>query len=278
MIPRPAVMRISPSFSEPRSLTAPGPSPTERTRPRGGILRYFLTTLLLICTASATSSPAEPAEGTASRNKEARRLDRAAAVLREIMAAPDQGLPQDLLDRTHCVVVIPSMKKAGFVFGGRYGKGVASCRKSDGSEPWGPPSMVTLGGGSFGAQIGGAAVDVLMLIMNPAGIEGLLKDKFTLGGDLSAAAGPVGRAATAETNALMDAKILTYSRSRGVFLGAELKGAVLMQDREGNRNLYGREVEAQQLLMEGNVEVPPAARRFVNQLANSSPRRSKRPF
>jgi lipid-binding SYLF domain-containing protein len=271
-------MRISPSFSEHSSVAAPGPSPTDRTRPSGGILRYFLTTLLLICVANATSNPAEPAEGTASRSKEAKRLERAAAVLREIMAAPDQGLPQDLLDRTHCVVVIPSMKKAGFVFGGRYGKGVACCRKSDGSEPWGPPSMVTLGGGSFGAQIGGAAVDVLMLIMNPAGLEGLLKDKFTLGGDLSAAAGPVGRAATAETDALMNAKILTYSRSRGVFAGAELKGAVLMQDREGNRNLYGREVEAQQLLMEGNVEVPPAARRFVNQLASFSPKRSKRPL
>jgi lipid-binding SYLF domain-containing protein len=241
-------------------------------------LGYFLTILLLIGVAGVTSSPAEPAEGTASRSPEARRLDRAAVVLREIMAAPDQGLPQDLLDRAHCVVVIPSMKKGGFVVGGRYGKGVACCRKSGTSEPWGPPSMVTLGGGSFGAQIGGASVDVLMLIMNPAGIEGLLKDKFTLGGDLSAAAGPVGRAATAETDALMNAKILTYSRSRGVFAGAELKGAVLMQDREGNRNLYGREVEAKRLLMEGNVEVPPAARRFVNQLANFSPRRSKRPL
>lgn len=232
--------------------------------------------LLLICLAGSSAAKAkEPSP----KNKEAKRLERAAEVFREILTAPDQGLPQDLLDRAHCVVVIPSMKKGGFVFGGRYGRGVAACRRSGGSEPWGPPSLVMLGGGSFGAQIGGAAVDVLMLVMNPAGIEGLLKDKFTLGGDLSAAAGPVGRAATAETDALMSAKILTYSRSRGVFAGAELKGAALMQDRKGNRNLYGRAVEARELLLEGNAEVPPAAaQRFISRLTKFSPGLSKRPL
>jgi len=238
-------------------------------------LHRLLAALLLVCLTG--SFRAAQANDRAS-NKEAKRLQRAVRVLRDIMAAPDQGLPQDLLDRAHCVVVIPSMKKAGFVFGGRYGKGVAACRKSDGAGPWGPPSMVTLGGGSFGAQIGGAAVDVLMLVMNPAGIEGLLKDKFTLGGDLSAAAGPVGRAATAETDALMNAKILTYSRSRGVFAGAELKGAVLTQDRDGNRNLYRRDVEARDLLLGGSAEVPLAAQQFISQLTSLSSTRSKRPL
>jgi lipid-binding SYLF domain-containing protein len=237
-------------------------------------MRRVFATFLLICLAGSSAAEAKDAAS----KKEAKRLERAAEVFREILTAPDQGLPQELLDRAHCVVVLPSMLKAGFVFGGRYGKGVVSCRKSSGSEPWGPPSMVMLGGASFGAQIGGAAVDVLMLVMNPAGIEGLLKDKFTLGGDLSAAAGPVGRAATAETDALMNAKILTYSRSRGVFAGAELKGAVLTQDREGNRTLYGREVEARELLMEGNAEVPAAAQRFISQLAKFSPARRKRPL
>jgi lipid-binding SYLF domain-containing protein len=243
-------------------------------RRNGGTVHRVFAILLLICLAGSNAAQAE----TTAAKKEAKRLERAAEVFREILTAPDQGLPQQLLDRAQCVVVIPSMLKAGFVFGGRYGRGVVSCRKSGGAEPWGPPSMVMLGGGSFGAQIGGAAVDVLMLVMNPAGIEGLLKDKFTLGGDLSAAAGPVGRAATAETDALMNAKILTYSRSRGVFAGAELKGAVLVQDREGNRNLYGREVEARELLMEGKGEVPPAAQQFIRQLAKSSPARSKRPL
>jgi lipid-binding SYLF domain-containing protein len=241
---------------------------------KGGTLHRLFAILLLI---GLTGGSAAEARDTAAK-KEAQRLERAAEVFREMLSAPDQGLPQDLLDRAHCVVVIPDMKKGGFVFGGRYGKGVAACRKSDGAEPWGPPSMVTLSGGSFGAQIGGAAVDVLMLVMNPAGIDGLLKDKFTLGGDLSAAAGPVGRAATAETDALMKAKILTYSRSRGVYAGAELKGAVLTQDRRGNRRLYGREVEARELLTEGKTEVPPAAQAFIDQLGEFSPVRSKRPL
>lgn len=194
------------------------------------------------------------------------------------MQAPDQGIPRDLLHRSHCVVVIPSMLKGGLVIGGRYGRGAVSCRKDGESGSWGPPSMVILAGGSFGLQIGGAAVDVVMLVINPTGIERLLRNKFTLGGDLSAAAGPVGRAATAETDAQMNAKILTYSRSRGVFVGAELKGAVLKQDREGNRHLYGRKVEARQLLIEASLPTPPPARGFIEQLSKVSPRRSKKPL
>ncbi len=188
------------------------------------------------------------------------------------MDAPDQGIPRDLIDRSVCVVVIPSMKKGGFIIGGRYGKGVVSCRKSQGTGPWGPPSMVTLEGGSIGLQIGAAAVDVVMLVMNPSGIDRLLEDKFTLGGDVSAAAGPVGRSASAETDAQMNAKILTYSRSQGVFAGLELKGAALKQDRDGNHSLYGREVEAREALLNGNLETPAAARPFVDELAKVSPK------
>ncbi|MFB3922706.1 MAG: lipid-binding SYLF domain-containing protein [Terriglobia bacterium] len=226
----------------------------------------------------ASLAAGQTAQSTAPQSKEAERLNRAAEVFGEIMNAPDSSVPEDLLERAHCVVVIPSMIKGGFVFGGRYGKGVVSCRKNAGVGPWGPPAMVTLGGGSFGAQIGGAAVDVIMLVMNPSGVEKLLKSKFTVGGDLSAAAGPVGRAATAETDALLNAKILTYSRSRGVFAGAELKGAVLKQDRDGNRFLYRRRIEARDLLIDGKAEVPAEAQPFIAVLTKYSPQRTKKPL
>jgi len=214
----------------------------------------------------------------ATENKETERLERAQEAFHEIMAAPDNGIPQDLLDRSACVVVIPGMVKVGFIFGGRYGRGVVSCRGRQGTGPWGAPSMVLLGGGSFGLQIGGEGVDVVMLVMNPSGIDHLLQDKFTLGADASAAAGPVGRAATAETDAQMSAKILTYSRSRGVFAGLELKGAVLKQDRKGNRNLYARNIDARQILLEGQASVPAAARAFIDELSKASPKQSKKPL
>ena len=226
--------------------------------------------------AAALGDSTFPAQAAA--NSELERLDRATRAFREIMDAPDQGIPRDLIDRSVCVLVIPSMKKGGFIIGGRYGKGVVSCRKSQGAGPWGPPAMVTLEGGSFGLQIGAAAVDVVMLVMNPSGIDRLLEDKFTLGGDVSAAAGPVGRSASAETDAQMNAKILTYSRSQGVFAGLELKGAVLKQDRDGNHNLYGREVEAREVLLNGNLKTPAAARPFVDELAKVSPTLSKKPL
>lgn len=217
-------------------------------------------------------------QATEEPSKEAERLTRAAEVFKEIMDAPDQTIPHDLVDRAACIVVIPTMLKGGFVFGGRYGKGVVSCRKNMGDGAWGSPSMVTLGGGSFGLQIGGAAVDVVMLVMNSSGVRTLLKDKVTLGGDMSAAAGPVGRAATAETDAAMNAKILTYSRSRGLFAGLELKGAALVQDRDGNQTLYHRKVQARELLLDGNVPVPPEAQQFIDELTQVSPTRSKRPL
>jgi len=233
---------------------------------------------LLLPALMACGAPLGRGAAPEEKSKEAERLEQAAEVFDEIMNAPDQTIPRDLLDRSSCIVVIPSMLKGGFVFGGRYGRGTIACRKANGTGPWGPPAMVTLGGGSFGLQIGGAAVDVVMLVMNISGIEKLLQDKVTLGGDASVAAGPVGRAATAETDAQMHAKILTYSRSRGLFAGLELKGAVLMQDRDGNRSLYGREVEAHALLLRGDAAPPAAARPLLDALSKASPRRSGKPL
>lgn len=211
------------------------------------------------------------------QTKEAGRLTAAATVFQEIMDTPDKSVPVDLLDRCECIAIIPSMKKGGFIFGGRYGKGVVSCRQDEGKGPWGPPAMLALGGGSFGLQIGAAAVDVVMLVMHRDGVNSLLKNKFTIGGDASAAAGPVGRAGTAETDAYMKAKILSYSRSRGVFAGLELKGAVLQQDRDGNQNLYGKPVGAKDLLMSAQEPVPNDAKPLIDVLRKYSPARNRKP-
>jgi SH3 domain-containing YSC84-like protein 1 len=160
-------------------------------------------------------------------------------VLDEIQAAPDQRIPEEILGSAECVAVVPSLLNGGFVFGGRYGKGVASCRTPKG---WSAPAFFTIGGGSFGLQIGGQATDVVMLIMNKHGMDNLLSSKFKLGGDASAAAGPVGRHAAADTDWKMRAEVLTYSRSRGLFAGLELNGAVIKQDKDSTREFYGRMV------------------------------------
>ncbi len=247
------------------------PSRSEGATPRREVIRSAGTFILLIAAVAFLATSARARE-----TKQAERLRQAAQAFQEIMSAPDSGIPQDLLDRSACIVIIPGMKKGGFIFGGRYGRGAVSCRQQQGSGAWGPPSMVLLGGGSFGLQIGGAEVDVIMLVMNPSGIEKLLQDKVTLGADISAAAGPVGRAATAETDAQMNAKILTYSRSRGLFAGLELKGAMLKQDREDNRELYGRDVDAKEILVEGKVATPAAAQPLLDVLSRFSPRLSKK--
>lgn len=213
-----------------------------------------------------------------SKNKEAERLEAAAKVFQEIMDTPDNAIPNDLLDRSECISIIPSMKKGGFIVGGRYGKGLVSCRKGDGKGPWGPPSMITVEGGSFGLQIGGAAVDVVMLFMDKDGVNSLLKDKFTLGVDATAAAGPVGRDATAATDAFMKAKILSYSRSRGAFAGLELKGAAVKQDKEGNRALYGKDVNPKDLVIDGKEPVPKEAQPLIQVLTKYAPVRAKKPL
>jgi SH3 domain-containing YSC84-like protein 1 len=169
-------------------------------------------------------------------NKAANRVKSASTILEEIQTAPDTGIPDEVMGSAQCVAVIPSMLKAGFVFGARYGRGVASCRTAKG---WSDPAFFTIQGGSFGLQIGGQAVDLIMLIMNNRGMENLLNSKFKLGADASVAAGPVGRHAAADTDWKMRAQVLSYSRARGVFAGLELNGAVIKQDRESTREFYG---------------------------------------
>jgi len=197
------------------------------------------------------------------------RLWEASKVLDELVNAPDAGIPKNLLHDAECVAVIPAVKKLALGFGARYGRGTVSCRKAQGKGPWGPPSMITLGGGSFGFQFGGQAIDVVMLLMRPDSIRYLLRDKVTLGADVGAAAGPVGRAASAETSGSFRAEILTYSRSRGLFAGISLSGAVIQPDGAANKNLYKRVVSAKELLEEGNVMVPEAADKFIQALTRS---------
>lgn len=187
-------------------------------------------------------------------------------ILEQLISAPDGRVPQDLLRRSECVGVIPAVKRAAFVFGGRYGRGFVVCRKDGGAGPWGPPSMLSVGGGSFGFQIGGQSTDVLMLFVTPDSIDHLLRDQVTLGADVSAAAGPKGRTVSAETSATLRAEILTYGKSRGLFAGISLEGAVLKPDTEANERLYGRAVDARELLIDGNVSIPGPAQSFINTL------------
>jgi len=196
-------------------------------------------------------------------SKAVKRVEGAATVLDEIQSAPDKGMPEEVLGSAECVAVVPSLLKGGFVFGGRYGKGVASCRTPKG---WSAPAFFTIEGGSFGLQIGGEAVDLVMLIMNNDGMQNLLSSKFKLGADASAAAGPVGRHASADTDWKMKAQVLTYSRARGVFGGLELTGAVIMQDKDSTREFYGRMVPFKTSL-EGNIEAPNTAYPFLSTLA-----------
>ena len=185
-----------------------------------------------------------------------------AAVLDEIMNAKDNGIPEDLLQKAQCVGVIPNLKRAGFIVGAKYGKGVVTCRTSSG---WSAPEIARIEGGSVGLQIGAGETDVVFIVMNERGMNKLMRDKFTLGADASVMAGPVGRSAQAETDAMMHAEILAYSRSRGVFAGIALDGATLRPDNDDNRALYGREVTPQDIL-HGRVTPPAAAERLYAEL------------
>jgi lipid-binding SYLF domain-containing protein len=195
------------------------------------------------------------------------RLRTATTVLHEILSAPDKGIPEDLLAKTQCVMIVPGLKKGAFIVGGEYGRGFALCRR-DGAR--GGPAAIKLGGGSFGPQIGGQSTDVIMLVMNRGGMEKLATDKFTIGGDASVAAGPVGRTGAADTDILLHAEILSYSRTRGVFAGLSLDGTVVSQDGSEDRKLYGHEVRNQDVLM-GDVPAPAAARALISELERSSP-------
>jgi SH3 domain-containing YSC84-like protein 1 len=187
----------------------------------------------------------------------ASRLNTAHEVLTEIMGAPDKGIPQELLEKSQCVVIVPGLKKGAFIFGGKYGRGYILCRASSGTG-WSAPAGVTVEGGSFGFQIGGEETDAVMLVMSKRGAEKLLSSKFTLGGDASVAAGPVGRTSAADTDLKLRAEILTYSRSRGVFAGVSLNGATLRPDKESNNELYRNRSSNQQIVM-GKTTPPPAA-------------------
>lgn len=199
------------------------------------------------------------------------RLNASADTLNEMMHASDKGIPQDLIDKAKCVVVIPGMKKAGFIFGAEEGRGFAVCRRHDGVG-WSAPAAMRTEGGSFGFQIGASETDVVVLVMNDGGMKHLLSDKFTLGGDASVAAGPIGRDVSAQTDAMMNAEMLSYSRSQGLFAGIALNGATLRPDPETNRGLYGRDTTNREILT-GHFRTPRAAQRFERSLNRDSSRR-----
>src|SRR6202051_711913 len=189
------------------------------------------------------------------------RLDASAETLTDMMRAADKGIPQDLLDKAHCVVVIPGMKKAGFIFGAKYGRGFAACRRS-GGVGWSAPAAIRVEGGSVGFQIGGSETDVVILVNSEPGAKKLLSNKFTLGADASVAAGPVGRDSSAETDAQLHAEILTYSRSRGLFAGISLQGATLRPDDDWNKELYGKAMSNSDIVM-GNTPPPASASKLI---------------
>lgn len=200
-----------------------------------------------------------------------KRLDAAANVLSEIMSAPDKGIPEDLLAKAACVVVVPGVKKGAFIIGAKYGRGFIVCRKP--GSGWSAPAGVKVEGGSVGFQIGGSETDVVLLVMNEGAVDKLLSSKFTIGGDASAAAGPVGRTASAQTDAQLHAQLLTYSRARGLFAGISLEGATLRPDDDANKDLYGK-ASSNQDIVHGNMAPPRAAARLLGELNKYAARRA----
>ena len=199
----------------------------------------------MILAATLAIAPLAIAPLLAKENDSVKRLNATAVVFSEIMATPDKGIPEDLLARAHCIVIVPSEKAAAFIVGAKYGKGYVSCRRHGG---WSAPGTVIIEGGSFGFQIGGSTTDVIMLVMNQGGEDKLLSSKFTLGADASVAAGPVGRTAEAQTDLQMHAEILSWSRSQGLFAGVALEGATLRQDLDANAQIYGKKLDNREIL------------------------------
>ena len=218
-------------------------------------MRTTLTTFIALLMAAAAAS--------AISTDNTKRIQEAATVLHQLHAIPDKDIPQDLWDKAQCVIVVPSLKKAAFIVGGEYGKGLMSCRRNGG---WSAPVFMQIGKGSFGAQIGAQAIDLVLLVMNSGGMEKLLQDKVTLGAGISAAVGPVGRHAQAGTDARMNAEILSYSRAQGLFAGIDLSGGVLRPDDDDNQDVYGKAISARQVLLEGAANTPAAAQPFMNAL------------
>jgi len=205
---------------------------------------------------------------------ESKRLREAAAVLSELRSTPDKGIPEDIWSKAQCVMVVPSVRKAAFIIGGEYGKGVASCRTSSG---WSAPAFVQLQKGSWGAQIGAEAIDLVLLVMNQSGMEKLMQDKISLGAGMSVSAGPVGRTATASTDAKLTAEILSYSRSRGAFAGVDLSGGVLGPDKDSNTDVYGPTATVRQILIENSVPSPTEATTFMAALRTGASETAPRP-
>ncbi|MGB7720110.1 MAG: lipid-binding SYLF domain-containing protein [Bryobacteraceae bacterium] len=196
------------------------------------------------------------------RDDDIGRIQKATQVFHEIMTTPDKGIPRDLLEKAKCVAIIPGEEKLAFIFGGNYGKGLATCRTGNG---WSAPMFVAVGGGSVGFQIGGSFTDVVMLFMNDHALQSLMGDKFKIGADATVAAGPVGRQATAGTDVRLNAEILSYSRSKGVFAGVSVNGAVVQADHSGDKAMYGRDVTHREIL-DGKIAVPESAQRLVADL------------
>jgi lipid-binding SYLF domain-containing protein len=199
-------------------------------------------------------------------------VSEAEQVLRDSVSAPDKRIPQELLEKAECIGVFPKVAKGAFVVGGEYGKGVFTCRQPDGTMS--APAFFSIGGPSVGFQVGGSSTDLVLLIMNEKGVDYLLKDKFTLGGEAAAVAGPVGRNAQAMTDAMMHAQILSWSRSRGAFLGASLEGMIVNSKEDANQEFYGKPLNARQILVDHSVEVPAAAKSFVKTASSYTVRTS----
>ncbi len=228
---------------------------------RGRRTRWLVASLLVSVVAVAPAL---------ALTKEEKRLYSCEEVLEELLAGKE-SIPRDLLDKAECVAVVPSVKKFALGLGGRWGKGAVVCRTTD---EWGPPLMISLGGGSFGLQIGGQAADYVFLVMNPKGMDYLLRSKFTLGADAAVAAGPLGRTGEAATDLRMRAEILSYSRTRGLFAGISLEGAVVKQDKNANEKIYGERVDPERLVLRAGYRVPASGRGLVELLRGVSPRKA----
>jgi lipid-binding SYLF domain-containing protein len=214
------------------------------------------------------------AASTKDKQKNTERLTDAVDLFAEIMGTPDKAIPQDLLEKAHCIVIVPGLKKAAFGIGGKYGRGFAMCRNAAGGLGWGPPAAIRVEGGGVGFQIGVSSTDVILLVMNERGMKKLTSSKFTLGGDATAAAGPVGRNASAQTDAFMSAEILSWSRSKGLFAGVSLDGATLRTDLDENEIMYGQRWNTKQILGSG-AKPPAAASKLIGELNKYSPREKK---
>ncbi|HKS66071.1 MAG TPA: lipid-binding SYLF domain-containing protein [Candidatus Acidoferrales bacterium] len=234
-----------------------------------------LLSLFLAAALVALPTLFNPTSAQASdKSKDESRLENAGVVMKEILDIPDD-IPQDLLDKADCVIVMPSVIKAAFGFGGSYGRGAMTCRSGDNFQgPWSAPTMMALEGGSFGFQLGAQATDFVLLVMNGRGASSILSSKVKLGADASAAAGPKGRTAEAATDVTMRAEVLTYSRSRGLFAGISLNGSSLRPDNDANERVYGRKLEAKDIALHGAVPVPASARTLISTLNQHSPKKS----